>query len=130
MAAAYTARLAWDAVRQYQEKALLKSAFAGHVSPTVMRAILKGKVQPDGDGEKCLGTVMFSDIRGFTTRSENSTPESMIWLLNRYYAEATAAIHGHGGAIDKFIGDGLMATFGVLQPLWRQHRICWFGSSD
>jgi adenylate cyclase len=119
---AYTARLGWDSVRQYQEKSLLKSAFAGHVSPEVMRAILRGKVQPDGDGDKCLATVMFSDIRGFTTRSENSTPESMIALLNRYYAEATAAIHGHGGAIDKFIGDGLMATFGVLQPLATPER--------
>jgi adenylate cyclase len=113
----FVGRMAWDSIRHYRERQLLRTAFAGHVSPQVMRAILNGKVQPDGDGERCKVTILFSDIRGFTTRSENSTPEAMISLLNRYYAEASAAIHGRGGAIDKFIGDGLMATFGVPQAL-------------
>jgi adenylate cyclase len=113
----YLARLTWDAFRHYRERHLLRTAFAGHVSPQVMRAILNGKLQPDGDGERCHVTILFSDIRGFTTRSENSPPEAMISLLNQYYAEASAAIHARGGAIDKFIGDGLMATFGVPQPL-------------
>lgn len=113
----FLARLGWDSIRHYRERQLLRTAFTGHVSPQVMRAILNGKVQPDGDGERCKVTILFSDIRGFTTRSENSTPEAMIALLNRYYAEASAAIHGQGGAIDKFIGDGLMATFGVPQAL-------------
>jgi adenylate cyclase len=113
----YLARLVWDSIRHYRERQQLKSAFAGHVSPQVMRAILSGKVQPDGDGERCQATIMFSDIRGFTSRSENATPEAMIALLNRFFAEASAAIHARGGAIDKFIGDGLMATFGVPQPL-------------
>ncbi|OHC66275.1 MAG: hypothetical protein A3H93_20150 [Rhodocyclales bacterium RIFCSPLOWO2_02_FULL_63_24] len=114
---AFLARLAWESVRHYREKQLLRSAFAGHVSPQVMRAILGGALQPDADGERCKVTILFADIRGFTARSENSTPEAMIRLLNRYYAEASAAIHARGGAIDKFIGDGLMATFGVPQPL-------------
>jgi adenylate cyclase len=114
---AFLARLVWESVRHYREKQLLRSAFAGHVSPQVMRAILGGALQPDADGERCKVTILFADIRGFTARSENSTPEAMIALLNRYYAEAAAAIHARGGAIDKFIGDGLMATFGVPQPL-------------
>jgi adenylate cyclase len=114
---AFLARLAWESMRHYREKQLLRSAFAGHVSPQVMRAILGGSLQPDADGERCKVTILFADIRGFTARSENSTPEAMIALLNRYYAEASAAIHARGGAIDKFIGDGLMATFGVPQPL-------------
>jgi adenylate cyclase len=114
---AFLARLAWESVRHYREKQLLRSAFAGHVSPQVMRAILGGSLQPDADGERTKVTILFADIRGFTARSENSTPEAMIALLNRYYAEASAAIHARGGAIDKFIGDGLMATFGVPQPL-------------
>lgn len=116
-ALAFTARLAWESARHYREKQLLRSAFAGHVSPQVMRAILRGSLQPDADGQRCRVTILFADIRGFTARSEQSTPEHMIDLLNRYYAEMSAAIHGHGGAIDKFIGDGLMATFGVPQPL-------------
>lgn len=114
---AFLARLGWESMRHYREKQLLRTAFAGHVSPQVMRAILGGRLQPDGEGERSNVTILFADIRGFTARSEKSTPEAMIALLNRYYAEVSAAIHGRGGAIDKFIGDGLMATFGVPQPL-------------
>ncbi len=121
-ALAFIARLAWESARHYREKQLLRSAFAGHVSPQVMRAILGGRLQPDADGQHCRVTILFADIRGFTARSEKSTPEAMISLLNRYYAEMSAAIHGHGGAIDKFIGDGLMATFGVPQPLEAPER--------
>ena len=57
--------------------------------------------------------LMFSDIRGFTSRSEGDTPEGVINLLNRYFEEMTAAIHGGGGTIDKFMGDSIMALFGV-----------------
>lgn len=114
---AYLARLAWESMRHYREKQFLRSAFAGHVSPQVMRAILGGDLQPDADGQRSQVTILFADIHGFTARSQNSTPEAMIALLNRYYAEVSAAIHAHGGAIDKFIGDGLTATFGVPQPL-------------
>jgi adenylate cyclase len=82
-----------------------------------MRAILGGRLQPEGHGARSKVTILFADILGFTTRSDNSTPEAMIALLNRYYAEVSAAVQGRGGVIDKFIGDGLMATFGVPLPL-------------
>lgn len=114
---AFLARLAWESARHYREKQLLRTAFAGHVSPQVMRAILRGNLQPETTGQRCRVTILFADIRGFTARSEQSSPENLIELLNAYYAEMGAAIHGRGGAIDKFIGDGLMATFGVPQPL-------------
>lgn len=114
---AFFARLAYDSFRNYHEKQMLKSAFSGHVSPQVMRAILSGTLQPDGTGERCTITILFADIRSFTTRSANASPEAMITLLNQFYGEAAAAIHGRGGSIDKYIGDGLMATFGVPQPL-------------
>jgi adenylate cyclase len=122
MLLAFVARLAWESVRHYREKQLLRTAFAGHVSPRVMRAILRGRLQPEGEGERCKVTILFTDIRGFTARSERATPEAMIALLNRYYAHAAAAIHARGGAIDKFMGDGLMATFGVPQPLTSPER--------
>lgn len=114
---AFVARLLWESMRHYREKQLLRTAFAGHVSPKVLRAILGGSLQPDGDGDLCEVTILLADIRGFTARSEKSSPEATIALLNRYYAEVSAAVLGRGGAIDKFIGDGLMATFGVPQPL-------------
>lgn len=114
---AFAARLAYESIGHYREKQALRSAFAGHVSPQVMRAILKGQLQPEAAGELCQVTILFADIRGFTSRAESATPEATIALLNRFYAEAAAAIHSRGGAIDKYIGDGLMATFGMPQPL-------------
>ncbi len=57
--------------------------------------------------------VLFADLRGFTQLSEHRLPYDVVFILNRYFAEMGAAIEGAGGRIDKFIGDGIMALFGV-----------------
>ena len=101
---------AWDS---FLERRRLTSSFGGYVSPNVMKEILDGKITPDMQGVRVNVCVMFADIRNFTTRSEASTPEDIIQLLNFYFEEMTAAIDEHGGTIDKFIGDGLMAFFGA-----------------
>jgi adenylate cyclase len=62
-------------------------------------------------------TVMFSDIRGFTSLSEQQTPEDTIELLNTYYTLMFEAISSHGGVVNQMIGDGLMAIFGAPLPL-------------
>lgn len=68
-------------------------------------------------GRKVQATVMFCDIRGFTTLVESRPPEEIIELLNTYYTLMFAAINGHGGVVNQMIGDGLMAVFGAPQPL-------------
>ena len=64
-------------------------------------------------GHRVQATVMFSDIRGFTTMSELLPPEETIELLNTYYTLMFDAITGHGGIVNQMIGDGLMAIFGA-----------------
>jgi class 3 adenylate cyclase len=68
-------------------------------------------------GRRLQCTVMFSDIRGFTSLCEKQTPEETIELLNTYYTLMFDAISGHGGVVNQMIGDGLMAIFGAPLPL-------------
>jgi adenylate cyclase len=58
-------------------------------------------------------TILFADIRGFTRISEHSPPEKIVSLLNRYFSAMTDIIFAHGGTLDKYLGDGLMALFGA-----------------
>jgi adenylate cyclase len=58
-------------------------------------------------------TILFADIRGFTSISEHAPPEKIVGLLNRYFSAMTDIIFAHGGTLDKYLGDGLMALFGA-----------------
>lgn len=58
-------------------------------------------------------TILFADIRGFTRISEHAPPEKIVHLLNRYFSAMTDIIFAHGGTLDKYLGDGLMALFGA-----------------
>ena len=68
-------------------------------------------------GRNVRATVMFCDIRGFTTIAESQAPEETIELLNTYYTLMFDAISGQGGVVNQIIGDGLMAVFGAPLPL-------------
>ena len=67
-------------------------------------------------GANCCVTMLFSDIRGFTSMSEQLNPETVVQILNEYFADMTPIVFDHQGLLDKFMGDGMMALFGVPYP--------------
>lgn len=102
-----------DTTLAVRERRRLRQSFGSYVSPTVLEGIMHGTISTSGQGERREVCVLFSDVRDFTTLSETRTPEAIISLLNDYFTEMTAAVHAHGGTVDKFIGDGLMCFFGA-----------------
>lgn len=103
--------------RHYRDKQRLNRIFSGSVSPAVMKALLEGGLDASRMSRKLPVCVLFADIRGFTTLSEKLSAEEVVGMLNRYFARMVKVIHRHGGTVDKFIGDGLMAFFGAPNPL-------------
>ena len=110
-------RLAWDVRTVSRERSFLGTVFRGSVSPKVLDGILSGRLDPKRRGGRVHVHIMFADIRGFTQLSERTEPERVIRILNAYLGEATQAVHGAKGTIDKFLGDGVLAVFGAPEPL-------------
>jgi class 3 adenylate cyclase/CHASE2 domain-containing sensor protein len=110
-------RNGYDMLLKLRERRLLRASFGGYVSPSVMEEILAGRLQPALGGVNQFVCVLFSDIRGYTTRSEGMTPEQVIGFLNRYFERTVSLIHERGGAVVSFMGDGIMAVFSAPKPL-------------
>ncbi|MEA3330340.1 MAG: adenylate/guanylate cyclase domain-containing protein [Campylobacterota bacterium] len=89
----------------------LRSAFSSYLSADLLDQLVKNPQSLSLGGEKKELTILFSDIRGFTTISESMDPVSLITLLNRYFTPMTDAVLANGGMLDKYIGDAVMAFF-------------------
>ena len=109
--------------REERTRIHLQKAIGPYVSPSVVDKILESGRLPDLGGETLNVTVLFSDIRSFTTISEKLKPHEVVEMLNEYFSRACEPIMAHGGMVDKFIGDAVMAVFGAPAPLPDQERM-------
>jgi class 3 adenylate cyclase/CHASE2 domain-containing sensor protein len=96
-----------------RNKRALKSTFAKYVSPSVVEEILKDPSNIELGGKKMELTVMFSDVRGFTTISEKLDPRALSNLLNSYLTPMTDLVFETKGTLDKYMGDAIMAFWGA-----------------
>ncbi|HNW11667.1 MAG TPA: adenylate/guanylate cyclase domain-containing protein [Candidatus Rifleibacterium sp.] len=97
-------------VDQLKEREELKDTFGKYVSIEIARHLIENRKVSLG-GENIAATVLFSDIRNFTTMSEQMSPEEVVSMLNSYFSYITEPVMENHGVINKFIGDAVMAIF-------------------
>lgn len=102
--------------KSLKEKELLKGAFSTYVSSSLMEEILKDPTKLSLHGKRLKATMLFTDIRGFTSMSENLEPEQVVSVINEYLTLQTDKVFKWEGLLDKFVGDCVMAVYGVPFP--------------
>ncbi|RLB57584.1 MAG: hypothetical protein DRI34_07390 [Deltaproteobacteria bacterium] len=102
-------------VRDARER-LVKSAFERYVAPGMLERILERAADLSLNGEYKRLTILFSDIKGYTSLSNRLEPDRVLQLLREYLQVMTEVLHHHGGWVDKIMGDGIMAVFGDPLP--------------
>ncbi len=113
LALSYVGALGLRLTGEERERARLRQMFGRYVSEEVVEKLLAAGAKPDLGGEAYRVTVLFSDIRNFTTISERLAPGQVVEMLNRYLTRACEPILAAGGTVDKFVGDAIMAVFGA-----------------
>lgn len=103
--------------KEIAEKKEITNIFGRYVSKDLINEILENKENLNLGGELKRTAILFSDIKSFTTMSENNPPETIVTLLNQYFAKMVEILFDNDGSLDKFIGDAVMATFGVPMPV-------------
>jgi adenylate cyclase len=115
-------------VTKLQERFHLESAFGRFVDPSLASQAARGDLHLAGRHQTVA--VMFTDIRNFTTLSESQDPGILVDQLNRYFSTMLPCITGHGGTLNKFLGDGMMVLFGAPGPLDRPSRAALLAARD
>ena len=109
--------LSWRLTGEERQRAQLRHMFGRYVSEQVVEALLKSDRHPALGGQSQTITVLFSDIRNFTTLSERLEATEVVEMLNEYFARVCKPVLDEGGCIDKFIGDAIMVEFGSPAPV-------------
>lgn len=101
----------WNSENQAQRR--LSELFSSYVSPAVLRRLQEHPDRLRLGGERRDVTVYFSDVAGFTELAERCGPETLVTVMNEYFGEMSDILIQHGGYLDKYIGDAVMAVFGA-----------------
>ena len=96
-----------------KDRRLLQKSFALYLAPHVINRMLSSNKLPELGGETREVTVFFSDIEGFSLIAEKMSPDGLMELMNEYLSAMTDVIERHGGYVDKYIGDSVVAVFGA-----------------
>ena len=102
-----------EMVSGLEEREKIKDTFGRFVSQDIANAVLNGHVPLAGERREV--SILFQDIRGFTTISERTDPAVLVHMLNQFFTEMVAAVEAEGGIVKQFTGDGVMAIFGALR---------------
>jgi adenylate cyclase len=97
------------------EREEIRAAFGTYMDRGVVDLILSGQVPPEG--VEVTVSILFCDVRGFTSYAEQASAPEVIATLNEMFAAIVPVVEKHGGHVDKFLGDGLLAVFGTPRPL-------------
>lgn len=112
-----------EKIAALKEKSELQMAFGKYISPDVLNQLIKSDGLHTLSGEKKDVSVLFADLRGFTSLAEELDAADTVSLLNDFFSELTQIIITHTGFIDKYIGDCIMAIFGAPAPLTQHHHL-------
>jgi len=107
----------WRLSKEERERSRLRQIFGRYVSNQVVTQLLQSDELLELGGKSQVLTVLFSDIRNFTTISEQLSAKEVVEMLNAYFERVCAVVLAQGGSIDKFIGDAIMVEFGSPLPM-------------
>ena len=100
-------------IEEMRQNAVIRDNLSRIISPHLINDVMSGKIELQKSGRLTNSTVLFADIRGFTHMTEQSTPEDIVKMLNAFFERMVECIFRHEGALDKFVGDEVMAFWGV-----------------
>ncbi|MEL7833492.1 adenylate/guanylate cyclase domain-containing protein [Fodinibius sp. Rm-B-1B1-1] len=116
MLVGYITTQSYEYIVEQREKRRIRGLFSSYVSPAIVEEMVEEGKEPELGGDEVYMTAFFSDIQSFSTFSERMPAKTLVRLINEYLSAMTNIVREHGGTLDKYIGDAIVAFFGAPVP--------------